>query len=274
MATTRACSSDSRGHQVMSKVAAVAFLCLSLLLGALGAGTAAVAQGISNLTISGNQATASLDLPGVGADLTLTFEGAVGLTAASLGLSAQLVNAADPTLLARLPAGGLVTVPGAFPVMISVQPPPAGGLAFSGVYTFDFHVHNLDYSANCPLRLFSASAGGAFSDITTSMGAGSYRVRGTGGSFSDFLVVADVRALSTVVNQKFSVLSNLLTTYGGSIPGALLTSLTNQLQTANSYWQAGDAADAAGAVNGFAATVLNNSGTAIPNVWSAAGGAA
>ncbi|MBV8202069.1 MAG: hypothetical protein JOZ15_15725, partial [Acidobacteria bacterium] len=91
----------------MSKLVA-ACLCIAV-------STAAVAaQGIGNLTISGNQVTATLDLPGISADLTLTFEQAVGLTAGNLGLSAQLVNPQDPNLLSRLPAGGLVTLPGAF----------------------------------------------------------------------------------------------------------------------------------------------------------------
>lgn len=234
--------------------------------------TAAVsAQGIANLTISGNQVTASVDLPGISADLALTFEQSVGLTASNLGLSAQLVDLHDPGLLSRLPAGLLVSLPAAFPVLLRVQPPPSGGLSFSGVYTLDLHTHNLELTANCPLRLFSAPDGGPFEDITVNMGTGSYRVRGTKGSFSDFLIVADLRPQAAVIGQKFDALSGLLSTYAGAIPGPVLDDLTHQLQTARAYYQAGDNVDAATTVNGFAATVQRNSGTGIPDVWRASG---
>jgi hypothetical protein len=234
--------------------------------------TAAVsAQGIANLTISGNQVTATIDLPGVSADLALTFEQSVGLTASNLGLSAQLVDPHDLSLLSRLPSGTLVTIPAAFPVLVRVQPPPSGGLSFGGIYTLDLHTHNLQLTANCPLRLFSAPDGGPFEDITVNMGTGSYRVRGTKGSFSDFLIVADTRSLAGVVSQKFDALSGLLSTYAAAIPGPVLDDLTHQLQTARAYFQAGDNVDAATAVNGFAATVQRNSGNGIPDVWRASG---
>lgn len=229
------------------------------------------AQGIVNLTISGNQVTASLDLAGISADLALTFEQSVGLTAPNLGLSAQLVDLHDLNLLSRLPSGILVTLPAAFPVLLRVQPPSSGGLSFSGIYTLDLHTHNLQLTGNCPLRLFSASDGGPFEDITVNMGTGSYRVRGTKGSFSDFLIVADLRPQAVAVNQKFDALSGLLSTYAGAIPGPVLDDLTHQLQTARAYYQAGDNVDAATTVNGFAATVQRNSGTGIPDVWRASG---
>jgi hypothetical protein len=256
----------------------VVVACLSVLLSAAGAsahaqGTQGLqgSQGIANLAISGNQVTASLDLPGVTADLTLSFEQAVGLTAGNLNLSAQLIDPHDPGLPSRLPGGGLVTVPGAFPVLVRVQPPASGGLSFSGIYTFGLHVYNLEFTAHCPLRLFSAHDGGPFDDITNNMGTGSYRVRGTGGSFSDFLIVADARPQASVVNQKFDALGNLLSTYAGAIPGSLLDDLTHQLQTARGFYQAGDNVDAARGVDGFAATVQRNSGSAIPDVWRASG---
>jgi len=252
----------------MSKIVAV-FFCV--LLCVLSSAAAVSAQGISNLTISGNEVSASLDLPGIRADLTLSFEQAVGLTAANLGLSAQLVNPQDPTLLSRLPAGGLVTVPGASPVLVRVQPPATGGLSFSGAYTLGLHSYNLEYTANSPLRLYSAPDGGAFEDITASMGSGSYRVRGTKGSFSDFIIVADLRPPATVINQKFDAVSNLLTTYAGTIPAPLLGDLDQQLQVARSFYQGGNNASAAQAVDGFAASVQQNSGTAIPDVWRASG---
>ena len=240
-------------------------------LSVLVSAAAVSAQGIGNLTISGNQVTATVDLPGISADLALTFEQSVGLTAANLGLSAQLVDLHDLSLLSRLPSGVLVTLPAAFPVLVRVQPPPSGGLSFGGIYTLDLHTHNLQLTANCPLRLFSAPDGGPFDDITVNMGTGSYRVRGTKGSFSEFVIVADARPPAGVVSQKFDVLSGLLSTYAGAIPGPVLDDLSHQLQTARAYYQAGDTVDAATTVNGFAATVQRNSGTGIPDVWRASG---
>jgi hypothetical protein len=252
----------------MSRILAV-FFCV--LVCVLLSAAAVSAQGISNLTISGNEVSASLDLPGITADLTLSFEQAVGLTAANLGLSAQLVNPLDPSLLTRLPAGGLVTVPGASPVLVRVQPPASGGLSFSGVYTLGLHSHNLGFIANSPLRLYSAPDGGPFEDITGSMGSSSYRVRGTKGSFSDFIIVADLRPQATAINQKFDAVGNLLTAYAGAIPAPLLADLNQQLQAARSFYRGGNNVSAAQAVDGFAATVQRNSGTAIPDVWRASG---
>jgi hypothetical protein len=253
---------------------------VALLLAALPCVAPAAAQGIGNLVISGNQVTAAIDLPGISADLTITFEQVVGLSGANLGLSAQLLNPLDAAysgLLARLPAtGGLpalpaITLPAAFPVLVRVQPPAGGGLSFSGIQSFEIHTHNLELTASCPLRLFSAPAGGAFDDITTSMGIGSYRVRGSGGGFSEFVIFADTRPVGSVVNHKFDALANLLSTYGGAIPAPLLDDLTHQLQAARAYHQAGDNVNAAKAVAGFADTVRRNSGTAIPDVWRASG---
>jgi hypothetical protein len=243
----------------------VAFLTLFLSV------SAASAQGLANLSISGNQVTAGIDLPGVSADLTLSFEQAVGLTAANLAMSAQSIDRGDLNLLSRLPAGGLVTIPAAFPVLVRVQPPASGGLSFSGVYTFGLHVHNLELTANCPLRLFSAAAGGPFQDITTDMGTGSYRVRGTKGGFSEFLIVADVRPLATVISQKFDAVGSLLAASSGAIAAALLDNLNQQISAARALFQSGANVDAAKAVDGFAATVQSNSGAAIPDVWRASG---
>src|ERR1700674_57220 len=265
-ATGGRCGSPVRveGATLMPKVL-VAFLSVLVSAGALSA------QGIGNLAIAGNQVSATVDLPGFSADLTLTFEKAVGLTGSNLGLSAPLVDPHDANLLSRLPAGGLVTLPGAFPVLLRVQPPASGGLSFGGIYTLDLHTHNLQFTANCPLRLFSAPDGGPFDDITVNMGTGSYRVRGTKGSFSDFVIVADVRLLAGVVSQKFDGLSGLLSTYAGVISAPVLDDLTHQLQTARTFYQAGDNVDAAKTVDGFAATVQRNSGTGIPDVWRASG---
>lgn len=241
------------------------FLAMAVLLG-----SPAGAQGISDVSISGNTLTATIQLPGnLSADLSLEFEEVVGLSAANLGLSAEVV---DPTaLLSRLPAGGLVTVPGAFPVVLRVEPPASSPLSFSGVYALNLHTHNLNFTAGCPLRLYTASQGGAFRDITETMGMGSYRVRGGGGTFSEFAIVADARPLDTVIGAKFAAIDSLLNSQGHLIAPAVLSQLQQEIAAARASHAAGQTATAAQQVEVFANTVRDNSGAAIPDVWRPTG---
>src|SRR5687767_15048359 len=82
-------------------------------------------------TISGNELTARIDLPGgISADLTLTFEKVVGLNASALSLSATAVDASDPALLGRLGSG--VSLPGGFPVVVRIEPTASSALSFEG----------------------------------------------------------------------------------------------------------------------------------------------
>ena len=232
---------------------------------------AVYAQGITGVEVAGNTLSARIALPGnLSADLTLEFEDVVGLSAANLGLSAETVN--PMALLARLPAGGLVTMPGAFPVVLRVEPPASSPLSFSGVYKLSLHTHNLNFTAGCPLRLYTASQGGAFRDITETMGMGSYRVRGGGGTFSEFAIVADARAVDTVIGAKFAAIDALLSNQGNLISDpAVLTELQQELAAARSAHAAGQTAVAAQRVDDFAATVRDNSGSAIPDVWRPTG---
>src|SRR6185369_14716257 len=84
-------------------------------------------------TISGNELTARIELPGgLAADLTITLESVVGLNANALALTASPVNPKDLSFVSRLPAG--VSIPSGFPVVVKIEPTPASALAFEGVY--------------------------------------------------------------------------------------------------------------------------------------------
>lgn len=234
---------------------------------ALLATTSAFAQGVSGVQIQGNTVTATVSLPGaLGADLTLEFETASGLTAASLALSAAAITPAS--LATRLPAE--VSVPAAFPVVVQVAPPAQGGLGFDGVYRLSLHTANLHYVPDSPLRLYAAHGGGEFRDITDEIGSGSYRVRGTGGSFSEFVIVADLRSSATATGGKFDQLEDLLADHSAAL-GAALGDLEDQLAAARSAYQAGEIEDALEALDGFAATV---SDAGLPDEWRASGGTA
>ncbi len=230
------------------------------------------ADGIVGLEIDGNRVTAQIALPGgLGADLNLTFENAVGITAESLGLSAEVVSPMDQGLLERLPGGALVSVPSAFPVLVRVAPGESSPLSFSGVYQLDLHTHNLRFVAGCPLRIFHATGGGAFSDATSSIGTGSYRGGATGGSFSEFLIVADTRPIDTVITGKFAALDTLLAAHGSAIAPEVLSQLDALADAARGAYQQNQLGAAVEHLEQFGDLVKSASGAAIPDVWRGTG---
>jgi hypothetical protein len=233
----------------------------ALLIFTLLAALPAAGQGIA--TVNGNSITVTV-VPGT--QLTLSFEEVTGLSLANIGLSTQLVNPNDPALLARLPGG--VTV--ALPLLVRIQPPPAGGLAFRGIASVQLHTENLQYIPGTPLRLFHAPPGVAFEDITAAMGPGSYRARGTTGGFSEFLIVADSRTVDQVIVTKFDRLEEDLDEYAASMPAVLYEELAARLAAARADYDHGATAEAIEEIDGFLTTVQRHSGTEIPDVWRAA----
>ncbi len=240
----------------------IAFLCLV-------AAPALRAQGIVNPVVSGDTLTAQIALPGgIGADLTIAFERAVGLTPDALGLSARLVSLPDLSILSRLTNG--LSIPIGFPVLLSIEPPATGGLSFSGIAAVGFHTHNLNFTANTPLRLFKSSDGGPFEDVTETMGMGSYRARGTSPGFSQWLIVADIRPLNSVIAGKFNRLQGLLAEHEDAIPAEIHADLVDRLASARASYQAGALVTAIQKIEGFAAAVQAHSGSEIPDVWRSA----
>ncbi|HEV2853339.1 MAG TPA: DUF6689 family protein [Thermoanaerobaculia bacterium] len=245
----------------MSKILICILLCLTAALPAAG-------QGIANSSVSGNAINLTVSLPGgLGGDVTLSFEDVAGLSLANLGISAQVVNPSDPTLLARLQGA---TVPSGLPVLLRIEPPAAGGLAFHGIATLEVHTHNLEYVTGCPLRIFSAPLGGPFKDITVSMGAGSYRARGSTGGFSEFLIVSDPRPVNQVITAKLDRLDQMLDDYAALTPGSLYADLEERLEDIRADYARGATAEAIQGVDGFLAAVQQHAGTDIPNLWRSA----
>lgn len=220
-----------------------------------------------------NEVSATVSLEGgLEADLTVRFEDATGLTAESLGLSAIEVNPLDPTLLSRFQEG-LVSIPGGFAVMVTIDPPAEGGLVFDGLVEVELYTKNLHFTAGSPLRLFSAPKGGAFRDITDLNAGGSYRTRGTKGHFSDFIIVADARSLPEVIGAKFSRLNDALIVHSSLLGPALHTTLSNKLAAAESAWQAGQYDAAIDAIEEFDEAISDAADAdLLPNEWRAAGG--
>lgn len=188
------------------------------------------------VSISGNTATATIgsSLQPL-AEVILEFDDPVGLSASSLGLSANVVNISDPALLARLPNAQLNPLSSAFPLLVTIEPPQAGGLKFRTVRV-EVHTHALAYSLGSSYRLFKAPLNGSFVDITDEIAPGSVRARGTTGGFSQFLVLTDLRETDAVVVDKTALLRARVDALpAGEQAGfvALLDALDNALEAAD-----------------------------------------
>ncbi|HKH45674.1 MAG TPA: DUF6689 family protein [Thermoanaerobaculia bacterium] len=226
------------------------------------------AQGIVNLVVQGNEVHAGISLPAnITADLTISFEQAEGLSAESIGLSASLVSLTDTQLLARLRE---VSIPSAFPVLIRIQPPAEGSLSFQGVASIEVHTHLLPFTLNTPLRLYAAPEGGLFRDITASVGMGSYRAVGRKGSFSELLILVDLRTANQVIAQKLDILDQLLADHEAAIAPAVFSDLSALAAEIRSKHSAGRTQAAISKTEEFVALVQAHSGADIPDVWRSA----
>lgn len=233
---------------------------------------AGLAAGIVNPVINGNSLEATVSVAGLyEAELTIEFENTVGLTAANLGLSAELVNVNNSSLINRLPDPSLMGIAGGFPVLITIDPPSNGGFSFQGVASIELYTHDLSFDPAVPLRFFSAEAGGDFHDITELVASGSYRTRGGKGQFSEFLVALDGRSTGSVVQIKFDRVASLLSTFQGEIPGSLHSTLSGHMANAENAFDAGNIAQAIDYVGQFieAVEAAQGNGT-IPDVWRSA----
>ena len=220
------------------------------------------------ISIQGNKAYAEITLPGdITADITLTFENTVGLTKDSIGISAELVDFNALSFLSRL-SDPLSIVPAvAFPMMITVEPLSTSGFAFEGLASVDIHTHNLEYTASTPLRFFKAPLNGEFKDITVTMGAGSYRARGSTGKFSQFIIAADLRPVMTVVDNKFADLQAALVGFSSQIAPGVYTQLSQLVSDIDQSIASVQLNDATKKLNQLKQLISNHRGLDIPDVW-------
>lgn len=240
----------------------------ALLLACLLMPPSVWASGIVGAQVSGNELTAMIELPGgLSADIKVEFENVVGLTPAALGLSAEVIDPLDASILNRLPDTGAASLPAAFPVRLHIEPPATSGLSFSGVVEVSLHTHNLHYTAGTPLRLFAAHAGGPFRDITHVTASGSYRAGGSKGDFSEFIIIADLRLQSAVLTTKYNGLDGVLQAAAAQMSGATYSSLQFYLDASRDAYNAGNLVAAIKDMDAFSREVVANSGNDIPDVW-------
>ena len=241
---------------------------VTALLALLLAACAQAQAGVS-VSVSGNTAVAQISLAGgYGADLSLTFQNAQNLSASSLGVSASVVNPLDATLLARLPAGAGLSIPSAFPVLVSVSPTALGGLSFSNGVAIELHTHNLVFTQDSPFRLYKAPAGGAFYDITGEVASGSVRTRGTTGGFSDFLIVVDTGAAGDTAEDQYDYLEARADS--SAVSSGPRAALLSDLAASRSAFDAGNYTLAGTRLATFRSDLAGYAGNGVPNVWRAA----
>lgn len=238
-------------------------LMAALLLGSAGA----LAQSLPvSVNTSGNTATASIGNPvNPLAELTLTFDDASNLGPASLGISAQLVDISDPSLLSRLPDLQLTRPDSALPLLVTVEPPANGGLRFRRTGRFELHTHALAYSLGSNYRVLKAPVGGQFQDTTEEIAPGSVRARSRYGGFSQFLVVADLRPTGTVVAAKIAALRARVAT----LPAAERPPFTTQLDAIERAVAGHAYADAIAGVDLISTRALDRAGNGLADEWRA-----
>jgi hypothetical protein len=216
-------------------------------------------------TVSGNVATVQVGTPTQPlAEVTLTFDDASGLSASSLGVSARLVDITDPALLSRL-SGSLLQLDSVFPLLITIEPPATGGLAFHRTVRVEVHTHALAYTPGSSYRLFKAPLNGTFRDITDEVAPGSVRARGTTGGFSQFLVLTDLRETDSVIATKTAWLRNRI----DALPVAEQPAFDALLDGFQSALATGSYADAIAALDAFRARAADRAGTALADEWRA-----
>jgi hypothetical protein len=215
-----------------------------------------------DVDVNGNQVYAEINvLDHYHVTLKITFENAIGLDANTLTITAIQVNPKDLSLISRLP-GNLVSLPSALPILINVTPSSQSSLTFTGDYEIELYTHDLVFDPS--LRLFKSPNGGSFSDITTFSGIGSYRVRGTSGDFSDFLILLDLRSQNQVIQNKFDVLQQTLSANASRIQIAMYQNLQTELTAARNSWQQGNNGVAVSHLEQIISSIKSDNGQSMP----------
>lgn len=219
-----------------------------------------------NVVINGNEAIVGINLLGITADFSLVFDQPQNLTVQSLGIGVQLISPLNAQLRQRMPAsrrGGLSV---ALPLKISVNPPAKYGLQFQNAVELELHTHLLPFQIDSPLRLYKSDNGGPYYDITSDIRAGSVRVRGRSGGFSDFIIVIDLTPNAMAADDKYDFLQARIV----DVPNyGMRFQLNSDLAASRSAYLLGNYSGAIGALDVFETRVRKNAGTLIPNTWRA-----
>lgn len=243
------------------------------LLLAVGGPAQVLAGGTIIVTIiDGRKAKAEITLPRPGggdytADLELEFDNPQNLTEACLGIDADVLDAAGILdVEGRLPDPGNQSIDPDFPVRITVDPPVACGLQFDNDVDIELHTDDLVYVAFSPYRLMKAPIGLDFINITGIVDAGSVRARGSGGSFSEIVLVeqttqdydAEAAALYTALQTRLN---------DPAIGLTARQTLETDVAVSLAAYQTDDYAQAIAALQDLDLHCGALGGATLPNVW-------
>ena len=208
------------------------------------------------------------------AEVSLFFERAFNLTPNSFKVEAFEVPASDTAIQQRLPAG--VFVNPRFPLLFTIEARPSQTpVRFRGAWRMEIETEAIEFDGEAPtVRLYHAhDADDRFSDVTKTVGFGSYRVSGDGGDFSQFLLVTDLRPPARIVGTGFQKLEAEVTAANaaGELSASLANLLRADLKVARDALQQGRRADALRALNTFIQRVLDNSGGEVSDLWDRSG---
>lgn len=246
----------------------------TLALSAWVASGLAHAGGVVVEIVDGRKAKAHIELVDgpdtYHADFELEFHNPQNLTVACVGIDADVLDAIEiADIESRLPDPLNQSIDPAFPVRVTVEPPIACGLEFEDEVHVEFDTPDLVYTPFSPYRLMKAPVGGAFRDITGSVTAGSVRSRGSGGSFSEFVMVADsLQDHATDADQAYDAIEARI-----DDPAIALTAqLTLQTDVALSRaaYDAQDYAQAIALLDDLDLHCGTLGGPALPNIWRSA----
>lgn len=225
--------------------------------------------------VDGRKAKAEINLPRPGsgsyrASFELEFHNPINLTVACVGISADVLDASEiADIESRLPDPGNQIIDPAFPVRVTVEPPALCGLEFEDEVHIDFDTPELVFAAFSPYRLMKAPIGGAFHDLTALVAAGSVRVRGSGGAFSEFVMVKDLdQDYASEATAAFATLETRL--LDQAIGPTAKATLETDASISRAAFQAGDYTQAMARLTELTDHCGTLGGAALPNRWRSA----
>lgn len=226
------------------------------------------AASVVDVTVGNKDINATVKVDNVyEAQIHVEFENVIGLTKDSISITAVQIDPKSLATVGRLGNPSLFSIPGLFPVMITITPTPQSTLSFTGVVDIEVSTTNLTFDSK--LRLFKSPNGGNFDDITNFAGIGSYRVRGTSGDFSDFLIALDLRPATQAIDYKFTKLQYALSTYASKMDPVTAQNLQSKLDAARASYQGGSKTQAVTDLQSFIDDIRTADGSKIPNTYRA-----
>ncbi len=245
--------------------------CAAVLMFALAPAQAAVV-----VTIIGDKAKADITLPKPGggdytAEFEIQFENPSNLSVACLGLDADVLDAGEiANIESRMPFPTTQTIDPAFPVRVTVEPPSGCGLQFDDDMHVEYHTDDLVHAPFSPYRLMKAPVGLAFHDLTGGVLAGSVRARGSGGSFSEFVIAkaAIPQDYATEATHMYDALEARVDDPAIGLSAQL--TLQADIAVSRAAYEAANYAQAIAHLDDLDLHCAALGGPALPNVWRSA----